>query len=477
MIRAVTRNTNVSDRYDTAVLCTTMVACNGYKINNRICPDIPDTTFAVLWSKINQVIVSMLDQSTSYDILCNRSEQGYRSAMNMQSYQDSTILCHTSTQDLINRQVHIDSQGRSDTIGDVGTIVQHTRSTEYFVCITSALCSVMNIQQSPVTVSYKPLCTHEQVYDTVDVYTQTTMRLCVLCGITYCGTVLITLEHQQVLLSDEQLSKPLICFDKGYYLPMSARTQWQRFTRSISSSMTSPVNVVNRGCILVGSTHTDKCIYCVWFVRPTISYSTWSYISASGMIEPLYEVIKHMYTAWRPFTRKEIQLSISNVSHVPIVLVKGTMSSIYHDKVCIDPNQVSYCSSVSFACSTLRMQVITNTDATPFIRDVVCTQQIIQSLLPSEQTKHYSVTHKSSSVFLKMHTDDSHMNKGASITIGKNGGMQYLGRMNQVCESYLVLCNIMSRHMHTPEFIQHLSRSHEMMAHTFPEGISRAQPD
>ncbi len=79
------------------------------------------------------------------------------------------------------------------------------------------------------------------------------------------------------------------------------------------------------------------------------------------------------------------------------------MSSIYHDKVCIDPNQVSYCSSVSFACSTLRIQVINNADAMPLIRDVVCTQQIIQSLLPCEQTEHYSVTMMMNNRNFKVH--------------------------------------------------------------------------
>ena len=73
-----------------------------------------------------------------------------------------------------------------------------------------------------------------------------------------------------------------------------------------------------------------------------------------------------------------------------------------------------------------------------------------------------------------MYKDEAEMNKGARITIGKNGGMQYMGRMIQVSESNLVLCHILSRNMHVSEFMQHLSRSHEMMTHTFPEGVRRA---
>ena len=85
------------------------------------------------------------------------------------------------------------------------------------------------------------------------------------------------------------------------------------------------------------------------------------------------------------------------------------------------------------------------------------------------------VSHSSNCVSLKMQKDEIDTNKGARITIGKNGGMQYLGRMNQVSESYQALCHIMSRQMNGREFMQHLSRSHEMMAHTFPEGVRRTR--
>ena len=64
---------------------------------------------------------------------------------------------------------------------------------------------------------------------------------------------------------------------------------------------------------------------------------------------------------------------------------------------------------------------------------------------------------------------------GARITTGKNGGMQYIGRTNQVSDSYLVLCQITKDNMHTSEFRKHLSRSHVVKTHKFPNGIRRAR--
>ena len=156
------------------------------------------------------------------------------------------------------------------------------------------------------------------------------------------------------------MSNPLISLDKEHYLPQAARFQWHKFSREISSSMLSPHNIVNRGCALIGSIETHACIYCIWFARPTIAYNTWSYISAVGKVAALQDAIETMYARWRPYTKQEIQLSIFNKSQRPTVNVKGTMSSIYHDNVCISDNQISYCSPVSFACSTLRMQVLDN---------------------------------------------------------------------------------------------------------------------
>ena len=106
----------------------------------------------------------------------------------------------------------------------------------------------------------------------------------------------------------------------------------------------------------------------------------------------------------------------------------GTSSTLL---ICID-NQVSYCSSVSFACGTLRMQVIDNKGHTLNMRDVVCTEKLVSSLLPHQWNDTFSVTHNTNWVSIKMHSDKADGAIGARITIGKNGGMQYLGRMDQV---------------------------------------------
>jgi hypothetical protein len=125
--------------------------------------------------------------------------------------------------------------------------------------------------------------------------------------------------------------------------------------------MASPLNVANRGCILIGSVMTDESKYCIWFVRSTIVYSTWNYVSGVGMVEKIMRVITGLYMKWRPYADTEIKLSVCSQSVKLLIKVSGTMSSIYHDMVQISSNQVSFCSSVSFGCTTLRIQVIKHT--------------------------------------------------------------------------------------------------------------------
>lgn len=467
--------TNLSDQYEAATLCIAMISCEGYRLSNRTCPSIPDTTFAVLWSKITSVVEHTSSRVELMHLIKGRNEQGYKSAMNVEAYQDSGILCRTSREELITRQSNIDAMHGTEVIGYLGINVEASQQCGYFRSITGALCHVVGAPQVFTGIYDSVICNHGSKCTVTDICSHKTFTLCMLCGATYCGTVSVALQYQQVLLSDEQVSNPVTSLDKEHYLPHAARSQWYRFSREILSSMLSPRNIVNRGCILIGSIETDKCIYCIWFVRPTIAYSTWSYISAIGKVGSLESTIESMYARWRPYTKKEIQLSISDKSQRPIVKVSGTMSSIYHDNVRISTNQVSYCSSVSFACSTLRIQVIDNRQATVNIRDVMCTQRLLSCLLPCQHKESFSVTHGSSCASLKMHKERIANPGGARITIGKNGGMQYIGRMNQVCDSYLVLCRIMRENMSTKEFRKHLSRSHIMKTHSFPDGISRTR--
>ena len=104
MISDAAQYTRLGAEYDVGTLCISMIACNGYALSTRFCPDIPHTTFASLWGKIDTVVHRMLPSSAAMCVLKGRNERGYRSSMNVRDYQDSNILCRTSMQDLIDRQ-------------------------------------------------------------------------------------------------------------------------------------------------------------------------------------------------------------------------------------------------------------------------------------------------------------------------------------------------------------------------------------
>ena len=158
-------------------------------------------------------------------------------------------------------------------------------------------------------------------------------------------------------------------------------------------------------------------------------------VSAYGMVGTLLETIERMFRQWRPYRVTEIKFYICTKSHKAMVLVSGTMASIYHDKVRISPNQRSYCSVACFAGTTLRIQVVKGTAYSLDIQDVVCNNHLIRALLPEHQDD-IVVRHQNNCVYIMWPIELAGTNRGPRITIGRNGGMQYVGRMNKVPNSY-----------------------------------------
>jgi hypothetical protein len=332
----------------------------------------------------------------------------------------------------------------------------------------------MGVEWEPVSPPCGIKCSHTETRMVTSVNNSVQFTLCMECGIRYSGAGYIHLTHQIAVLCDEQFSNPKIVFDRNMYFPKDALIQWNKFTQGLSSSMQSPLNISHRGCILIGSITTDKRVYCIWFIRPTVSYSIWSYVAAYGKVLDLKNVVSKAYAQWRPYSKDEISISICNKSTHPLVQVKGNLACLYHDMVRIHSNQISYCSTVSFAQTSLRIQTIEYNNGTVNIRDVALSEELIHSLLPQpsndSSARRAVVSHAAKHVSIKVPRGTG---GGASITIGCNGGMQYLGRMDQTCIVYTIFCNIVRQGMQTMEFKGHLSKAQYMTSSSFPNGIQR----
>jgi hypothetical protein len=155
---------------------------------------------------------------------------------------------------------------------------------------------------------------------------------------------------------------------------------------------------------------------------------------------------------------------------MPIVQISGTLASIYHDHVRISDNQVSYCSCVSFAGTTLRLQKIVARKTSIDITDIAFNVNLIRSLIPVVYSKSIEAIHSESCVRIK--ACRQHLG-GASITVGKHGGLQYVSQMDQTHKVYNMLCSIIKDNMQSNEFRSQLTRAHYMNAFVFPIGESR----
>jgi hypothetical protein len=465
-ISAATKCVSIAQSYNTATLCILMISCSTYSLNARSLPLIPDTTFALLWGHIDMTANATLSVNVSMSFIQGRTESGYRGAMNVKEYQDTDILCKSSRQSLVSRQTIIDSRSGNKVIGEIGNIIDSGSTHGYFRSITSAICKVMGASEIHrgqwLDIESCKLCPDSStkclLYKADDICTGKSLYLCLEHGVYYSGAVRIQLEYQEVILCDEQMSSPNRSLDRNHYLPLRARQEWNTFTSVIQSNMQSPMNLVHKGCILVGSVSTNKCKYCIWFVRPSLAYGTWNYIAANGMAEELCRTIEHEFRRWRPYNHKEIHISVCSESRKPMVSISGTMTAIYYDNVEIAREQNSYNSVASFSGTTLRVQVITNESNSFAIQDVVCNNNLIQTLLP-QTSGNPTIRHQNNCASVKWLTGRIGTGTGPRKTLGKNGGLQYVGRIDKVADSYAKICVLIRENMHTDKFRLHLSRA------------------
>ena len=470
------RNVRMPSKCDPCVIGAIMLSCDAYKVSNRTCNIVSDTTFGILWRKLHVVVHQLVDPATAARLLKGRTEQGYRASMVYVQYSDSDTLCVSSSSDLIARQARLSARRSSAVVGSATNMVMQGSSAAYYSSITSALLHMLGVEFRSNCMAYIEPCGHDNKCTAVDVYTGISHELCMLCGAVYNGNLSIKLRYQQIILSDEQVSKPTCFVDKAAYFPIDARIEWNKFTTRLRCPLQSTLNVVHRGCILVGVATTDECKYCMWFVRPTVSYSKWNYVASKGKADALCERLKQLFQDWRPYTEVELKVNVLTSSTKPTVQVSGKWAAIYHDKVRDGPEQVSYCSVVSFAETTLRLQKVTTSAGCVDIKDIALNVNLVHSLMPVIEVHPLVVRHTIAASTMKLLRGNR---SGASITLGANGGLQYLGRMDQACKVYTRLCALLRSSMTSTEFTRHLSRAHYITGHVFPSGVSRgaAQPD
>ena len=458
--------------YDPYTVCICMITCRAFSLNNNTCPQIPHTTFSILWKHIVKVINRAIPLIDASGIIKGRSARGYSDAMSVVQYSDSDALCKSSRSDLSKRQHSLDKLQSSISVGNIGQIYGRAFHTCYYRSTTQCIHDILGLKFTYCAVVAPRECDHSDKYSALNLYSSEPFMLCLQCGTSGCTAVSVNLQFAKVLLLDEQCTSPMRYIDRVGYLPLCVKAQWQLFETNVrSSTLSKHVISQSRGCILIGAVQTTECTYALWFVRPTVNYSKWMYTSKHMSAHAVKEYLEYAYRAWRPFNSTEITLTLEQIRGVLHVIVSGSLCGVYHDCVPVPATISSHCYSLSLGSSTLRIQVLRWNNNELSMDDVSCNIDLLYRLVPRSRAHPIEVDHLTKYVSLKYLTS---LREGPKITLGKNGGLQYHGAVNHVAHMYIELCKCMHQSMHTDEFIECLQRAHLMDSYyMYPSGVPR----
>eukprot|EP00978_Attheya_sp_CCMP212_P010555 scaffold25642_cov73-Attheya_sp.AAC.2 len=408
-----------------------------------------------------------------------RSPTGYMAAMGVEPYQDSDLLCRSSMRELTSRQAKIDSSlgpplNTALNVQDINVSEIEYEGLDYYLSISQCIISVLGLSGLTKGCAKFKQCPHDDSCKRpcVDIYSNKGGVLCLECGLDGPCDITVDMSHHTIALFDEQCRSPRHFMDSQGYLPKCIANQWKQFLMKISpESQNTKCIHMSRGCIKIGQVKYRHYSFIAWMARPTVAYSQWKYTSHIMDAQTMCYHIRTMYRSWRPFNDKELRISLCK-DDCNSVHVSGDMAAIYIDNVRIpDCNIRTTCTSLGLAGSTVRFQVIDHSAPVPVPVDIACNIELLRSTLPEDIT-HREVIVKNSITHIRVQARMVTNNR-PSITFGKNGGVQYRGKVEHVAKTYYTVLKFVSSNMNSTGFISSMVESNTMANYIYPSGIPR----
>ena len=229
-----------------------------------------------------------------------------------------------------------------------------------------------------------------------------------------------------------------------------------------------------RRCILVGAIKSDNAIITESFITPTINYSTWTCSSRLLSEVDILATVTSKCHEFRPYSPDELRV-VYTCGTFSGVIISGGLSHIYALLVSLPDDIIVQPQTTSIGSCTLRVQLIRHSSTVPSIDDVCVNGAIVSSLLDdSNESSAYRVIQDHNKTSIKFVTSLSGRSHGPRLTVGYNGGIQYIGSYRYTSSSFHTMYTLMSVNMGSPLFIDAIRTSDVMSSYVYPLGVSRS---
>ena len=234
-----------------------------------------------------------------------------------------------------------------------------------------------------------------------------------------------------------------------------------------------------RQCICLGSIDTTNATVIAWMIRPSINYGRAIFSCEYTMLPSVIAELRR-FGAERANTRvSNGQLSFDSTRELDgtvSVEVTGPMCTHIMDSP-IAKSIGLRLSSVAMGGSTLNITVLrSTTDGHKIVPVIIMNIKLIYSITSpaSTLTNGMMCTRERNKEVIRFPRHVNDRMQGPSLTIGVNGGVQWIGNPSMFSCTFAKFVDCVSDMMNNkPEFISMVERSDIGMITRYPSGVSR----
>lgn len=422
----------------------------------------------------------LIDLQTYDALMLGRSHMGFQ--MMVVTNNDTLRTNYSNKQVLEARESLLHRSRESNTILEsTNRLFTHTGCSVHG-CLISAILHVMKIQPLYTKTSTAMRCDHKR-YPCIVFHNNQVNDVCLQCGMDSPCSVLIDIGARYVMFEGEQAVCPSQFLDPACELPGIIVDHLTHFTHkrlvrsygNNGATLRLDKNVSHCRRHVVWSTLVcDARTYMISMVMPTLNYCTYRISCDSivpGNVEESIVCVKFMLYNIRPFNRYELRVQKDEML-TQYISITGTLAHWYMGRYTNVQSPIIV--SCSMGSSVIQLHRIGTQPGRISVDRLAMSTSLLYELTALIEPSDQCIVSRERKKVIFRFPRPGRVDQGTSLTLGCNGGFQWVGNPRDLSRSLQIFAAIVDRNTNRPEFMEAMSVLQFDRNPVYPSGISRA---
>lgn len=470
--------------YEGGLLCCIVLCAPRYAISESTLSGYNNVMIMALWRAICSSL-EILERNDSISLgymntlLTGRNAAGYEALVGKSS---SSITMTRTDRTLLDMRTGVIEAGLVPTpYQDEDTTVVWCSKTLVYGSMSSYVFSLLEMRPLVLNSPTAVQCSHVK-YHCVVAHDSSITQICLKCGMTGPCCLTIDVGAYHVALEHEQATCPDRFLDPACELPDMIRGGLDGFIHDhltthhesiISHPPTKKPIIHSRRYIVWGSVCCPGRVYSVSMVCPTLNFMTFRIHTDSviaGDVRSSVSSVESELRRLRVFTKTEMRVTPDHEA-MDYVQISGTLAHWYARRSRYAWKPVS----CSIGSSVLQVNRIDIKGTGQIVQRLGIKIALINTLVQSVPEGLWCMVEFNSNKVVVKFTCSSDSSRGPTLTIGRNGGFQWMGHPRELCRCLHMFAQLVEHNIGSNDFVSVASQLPVDTRPVYPSGIGRSQ--